>query len=272
MLSKRNILVGAVISVFSIGALASDCRKHTDLGTPAKSDQILCRQGFAVGYSYAHKAPEWVAYELTLQSVSTEIMRKKNAFSVDRDILEEHRTALAEYRDSGYDLGQMAPANSMDFSNKVLKESFLLSNVIPQKPSFNRGGSGPDGVWGALEDYVRRWAVTRNGIYVVSGPVYETVIDVVGNGIQVPSHFYKVIYDPEYMASIAFLVPHAKKPAARLPGYVTTIDCIESLTGLDFLGSLDDDDEADVENGTAYNFDYWSMRDGNTKPASCPSR
>lgn len=270
-MNPKYILAGAIISLNSMGAIAADCGQHTEFGIPGKSDQMLCREGFAVGYSYSHKSPEWVAYKLSRNSVVTDVPRKNNLFSMDSEIPKEHRADLSDFRGSGYDRGHMAPANSMDFSYDAMKESFLLSNIVPQKPGFNRYGFGRYGAWGALEDYVRNWAVSRDGIYVISGPVYQSVIDVIGNGVQVPSHFYKIIFDPEYKASIAFLIPHIDDAAVRLPNYVTTIDCIESLTGLDFLNGIRGDDEADIENGVAYDFDHWSMRDGDTSQASCPS-
>jgi endonuclease G, mitochondrial len=265
------ILVGALILLNCMSAIAADCGQHTEFGIPGNSDQLLCREGFAVGYSYSHKAPEWVAYKLSRNSVLTDLPRKNNLFSVDTEIPKEHRSNLTDFRGSGYDRGHMAPVNLMSFSNDAMKESFLLSNIVPQKSGFNRYSFDRYGAWGALENYVRNWAVSRNEIYVISGPVYQSVIDVIGNGIEVPSHFYKIVFDPEYRASIAFLIPHIEDTAVRLPDYVTTIDCIESLTGLDFLKSINGDDEADIENGLAYDFDHWSMRDGKTIQATCYS-
>jgi endonuclease G, mitochondrial len=265
------ILAGVIISLNSIGATAADCGKHTEFGIPGKSDQLLCREGFAIGYSYSHKAPEWVAYKLSRNSVLTDVPRKNNLFSMDTEIPKEHRSSLSDFRGSGYDRGQMAPADLMNFSYEAMKESFLLSNTVPQKSGFNRYNFGHYGVWGALESYVRNWAVSRNEIYVISGPVYQSVVDVIGSGVEVPSHFYKIVYDPEYKASIAFLIPHIEDTAVRLPDYVTTIDCIEFVTGLDFLNGIKGDDEADIENGLAYDFDHWSMRDGKMTQATCYS-
>jgi len=267
----KYLLVGFVISLYSNNLLAGDCGHHLDFGVPGKSDQLLCRQGYAIGYSFVHKSPAWVAYKLTRDSVSLNVVQRKNLFEIDNEIPDEYRAVHTDYRGSGYDRGHLAPASSMDFSYQAMKESFLFSNIIPQKPGFNRFGFGHYGAWGALEKYVRSWAIARDGIYVVTGPVYHTVIDVIGNDIEIPSHFFKVIYDPEYKSSIAFLVPHIEGAAVNLSGYITTIDCIEFLAGLDFLNIISDEDEDDIENGLAYDFDHWSMRDGNINTASCPA-
>ena len=46
---------------------------------------------------------------------------------------------LADYENSNYDRGHLVPAADMVFSEKAMSASFLLSNISPQEPSFNRG-------------------------------------------------------------------------------------------------------------------------------------
>jgi endonuclease G len=46
-----------------------------------------------------------------------------------------------------------------------MSETFFMSNMSPQAPSFNRG------IWAKLEEKVRSWAVTYGEIFVVTGPV-----------------------------------------------------------------------------------------------------
>ena len=43
------------------GKQTAKCNGHLLLGVPGKSDQILCRLGYAVGYDYSKKSVEWVA-------------------------------------------------------------------------------------------------------------------------------------------------------------------------------------------------------------------
>lgn len=259
---KIKILSALVLSVFAIPSSASACGDHLAFGVPGKSDQQLCRIGYASGYNYEHQAPDWVSYKLTRESVSLNAVARKNNFAIDRDIPREYRANHADYKGSGYDRGHLAPSASMDFSYEAMKESFLLSNMVPQKAGFNRYGFGRLGAWGALEGHVRSWAVKRGEVFVITGPVYSTVIDVIGDGIEVPGHFFKIIFDPRLKASIAFLIPHEEDTSARLESYITSIDHIESLTGFDFLGEIADEDELDIEDGIANSFKYWSMRDG----------
>ncbi len=69
----------------------------------------------------------------------------------------------------------------------------------------------------------------------------------IGNGVHVPTHFYKVIFDPKGMDAIAFLVPHRAISKEDLPGFIVSVDEVERLTGCDFNSILDDTVEDDIE-------------------------
>jgi len=81
-------------------------------------------------------------------------------------------------------------------------ESFLLSNMTPQLPGLNRQG------WRYLESYIREWTNERGKLYVVTGVLFEGNHGIIGNGVHLPSHFYKIVYDSVGVDAIAFLVPH----------------------------------------------------------------
>ena len=50
----------------------------------------------------------------------------------------------------------------MHWSAKTMLESFYMSNMSPQEPSFNRG------VWSKLEKAVRRFAYSEGSVVVVT--------------------------------------------------------------------------------------------------------
>ena len=45
--------------------VSSSCLSHVLAGVPYQSDQILCREGYSVGYNYQTKLADWVMYSLT---------------------------------------------------------------------------------------------------------------------------------------------------------------------------------------------------------------
>lgn len=186
---------------FVTHSFAFNCNGHLSYGIPSDADQMLCRDGYAIGYSYQARQPFWVGYKLTTMSVAKKVERY-DEFRPDPQIPEPYQSKLDDYRKSGYDRGHLAPYASMDFTYEAGNQSFLLSNISPQRPGFNRQG------WRYIEAYVRAWAAERGEIYVFTGPLFERDIGHIGDGVLIPSHFWKVAYDPEDQQMIAFLVPH----------------------------------------------------------------
>ena len=77
--------------------------------------------------------------------------------------------------------------------------------------------------------------------------------------VGVPDYYYKVILDynePEIKA-IALVLPN-QKGTQQLSSYVTSIDYIESITGIDFFPELPDDLEKKLESKSYAN--QWSWK------------
>ncbi|MFC1814501.1 DNA/RNA non-specific endonuclease [Thermodesulfobacteriota bacterium] len=207
------------------------CNGHVAYGIPGPEDQLLCREGYAVGYDYDRKVPAWVAYHLTPDSVNPKFKRS-NKFKEDTEIPAQYRSTLSDYKGSGYDRGHMAASATVDFSYKSMMESFLLSNMTPQLPGLNRQG------WRYLEQHIREWTNDRGKLYVVTGAMFVGSNSIIGNGVHVPTHFYKVVYDSVSQDAIAFLVPHRAISKGDLPAFIVSVDEVERLTGLDFNNLL----------------------------------
>lgn len=202
---------------------------------------LVQHQYYALSYVEEHEQPEWVAYELTEAEVMVNTERTDD-FRQDPKIPTGSAT-LDDYYRSGYDRGHLAPAGDMGFSEEAMSESFYLSNMSPQDRTFNRG------VWRALEEDVRNWAVANGSLYVVCGPVFGDNPKKIGsNGVSVPTYYYKVLLDYQQpgIKAIGFLLPNegtSQPPQA----FIESIDNIEAYTGLDFFSELPDDLEEELE-------------------------
>lgn len=221
------------------------CNGHLTAGDPGSSDQTLCRDGYAVGYNYTKKIANWVAYHTTSSSVTPSITRNDN-FRQDGELPSMSSSTLSDYSGSGYDRGHLAPAATMDFSYASMDQSFLLSNITPQLPDFNRAG------WASLEDYVRSCTVEKGELYVFTGPVFNSSTYLtIGNGVAVPDAYYTVMIKPDSPATgFAFLVPHQAVTSDQLENYVTSIDKVEAKTGLDFFSAVRNDVENPIESSS----------------------
>ncbi len=234
-------LTTLLLHVAPFSSASETCGEHLVKGVPSNnSDQVLCRTGYAVGYNYQTKNADWVAYHVTKESVNAQFKRSNN-FKVDAELPDYAQSTLSDYSKSGYDRGHLAPSAAMDFSQESMQESFLLSNMSPQLPGFNRVG------WRLLEEHVRDLANEYQELYVVTGPIYEGNEASIGDGVVIPSAFYKVILDPYYNDAIAFIVPHQDVSGSELVNFVTTIDEVEERTNLDFFANTSDDVENSME-------------------------
>ncbi len=204
--------------------------------------EIIEHTGYTLSYSEEYEVPIWVGYELTKDELFGSVERK-DAFRQD-PYVSTGSAILEDYRKSGYDRGHLAPAADFKWSEEAMSETFYLSNMTPQNPSFNKG------IWADLEDAVRAMALENESVYVVTGPVltdgpYETIGV---NEVAVPKNFYKVILDynePEIKA-IGFIIPNEKSNKS-IAEYAMSVDDVEEITQIDFFPLLNDEEESIIE-------------------------
>lgn len=209
-----------------------------------EKEQIVRHEGYTVSFNPAYKIANWVAYELTVDEVKIKRAERHNAFYIDPDII--GGTADTEdYIRSGYDRGHLAPAGDMRWSSNAMKESFYLSNIVPQKPQLNRG------LWKKLEEQIREWAMTDSALLIVTGPLIRKGMKCIGkNRVAVPDTFYKVIASPyvESPRGIAFLFANMDYKNTSLEELAIPVDSVEKITGIDFFYTLQDELENKLEN------------------------
>lgn len=231
----------------------SEGAERLELPLIENPEAIIEREFYTLQYNEKFEQADWVAYELTREEVMGETKRK-DSFKPD-DLVETGSAELQDYKGSGYDRGHLAPAADMKMSKESMSDSFYMSNMSPQAPSFNRG------IWAKLEGCVRTWADQNGAIYIVTGPIlvkdeYPTIGE---NQVAVPEFYFKVILDyrqPELKA-IGFILPNTKI-SQPLEDYAVTIDQAEEATGLDFFVALPDEVEAELE-GTS-DIELWEFK------------
>lgn len=228
-----TVLLSGVLGFVHAGPFDS-CVEYIKLGVPGHQGNPLCRKGYALAHNPETKTPNWVAEHLTREK-ATAVRARSNNFQPDPDLDEGERAELVDYAKSGFDRGHMAPAGDMRWDEQAMSESFYLSNMSPQiGVGMNRG------IWKDLEEKIREWAIQRGNLYIYTGPIYEgSVTKTIGkNKVAVPTHFYKIVYDPTHVEAIAFIMPNEKLKTSDMPNYIVSIREIESKTKLNFLSKL----------------------------------
>lgn len=224
-------------------------KNFIDFIQPASTqNQIVNHLQYSFSYSEKDEQAEWVAYKLFKNSINDLVKRKDN-FREDLQVATGSAT-LKDYKNSGYDRGHLAPAKAMSFNDLTMSESFYMSNMSPQTPSFNRG------IWKKLEAEVRSWIPISDSLYVVTGPVLNKPLGRIGESqVTVPSYYYKSIirFYKEELFGIGFLLKNEKSNSS-VSSFSASIDSVEKVTGLNFFHQLDIAIQNQLESNSNYQY------------------
>ena len=210
----------------------------------APSFRVLINRGYAVGYSDALGNPVWVAYHVRDLAALPTPAARPDKFETDRRTAA--RVAPADYANSGYDRGHLAPnyAIATRYGTVAQRETFLMSNITPQLHSLNAG------LWKELEQKIATSYPARYAeVWVIAGPVFGAAPKKLRGGVAVPDAFFLIVIDESegQLRTLALIVPQEAATTDDPGRYVTSIDEIQRRTGLDFLTELDDVAEKQVE-------------------------
>jgi endonuclease G len=138
----------------------------------------------------------------------------------------------------------MVASADADWSKEAHADSFLLSNISAQHPDLNQQG------WVKIEKASRALAMKYNIVNIITGTVYldENETKTIGsNRVAVPSHYYKVVYAPEYQKMWAWIVPNQPVPSNKAYKYRVTVDEVEDFAGIDLFNQLPLEQQSKIE-------------------------
>lgn len=135
----------------------------------------------------------------------------------------------------GYDVGHLAPAADFSVSQKATDETFLMSNMTPQKAKLNRVA------WKALEAKVRTWVCLGKSLQIISGPILEADLPFLnGHPVPIAKKYFKAVYNEDEKKSIGFILYQTDSTSTIYPKRVVTVNEIEKQIGYDLFGESKD--------------------------------
>lgn len=175
---------------------------HMPYGVPigvTANEHVLRQDEYIINYDSDLRVPLWVAYrirdfDLLLGRARTQCFRR------DPRLTDSEAGVCADYEEPVFDRGHMAPNADFVRSEAAMINTYMFSNMTPQRANFNRS------IWARLEGYIRDWARLKGEIFVITGAVFDRDNDGTrdadnqaqrmqsNNGntrVAVPSHFYK---------------------------------------------------------------------------------
>lgn len=225
------------------------------LGVPRAEDwkqpltwtHVLRNHGFMLGYSELRGNPLWVTFALRPAAGSGQSHRRPNHFMADWRNLTHIRHE--DYTGSTYDRGHMAPNHAIDllFGRPGQLDSFLMTNITPQKPELNRK------LWERLEEIeLDHFTQSFDSVWVITGPLFDAKVERLKSAfrVEIPDAFYRVYAAPGASGEprlLAFVVPQDSPGNAPLDHFLVSVDTVENLSGFDFFHELEDPVENRLE-------------------------
>ena len=222
-------------------------RKEAIKETRSISSSILLHYtAFTVSYNPSTRQPDWVSYTLTAEEVEATKHTPKipRYFTPDQN-LDLPQATNEDYSGSGWVRGHMARRQDMKWSEQAVKESDYYTNICPQNKEMNNG------IWHQIENLARKLAVRYDSVQIVCGPLFvPTTPETIGpNRIRIPDSFFKafLIKHQDAYHAIAFICPNSPD-SVTIVETARSVNTVETFTGYDFFGFLDDGVEETIEN------------------------
>ena len=235
------------------------CADNFPLGMPRTKNSeltsksaLFCYNKYAVQYNTDDKTPVWESHVLKRSDfTSGDYVERTNDFREDPHMAGKKISARPQdYTRSGYDRGHLAPAGDFAYNPTFMSESFYMSNIAPQAPNHNRQ------IWSRLEQSIRKLLKNNKNIqelYITTGTAYyydkstkwgmeNGTLGYIGNQIQVPTYFYKIIIEPRTGQSAAYLIPNANNVGNQhFNNFLIKISDLEKIVNIDFNSELDNE-------------------------------
>ena len=229
----------------------------SDAATSA-SNYLVSRPDYAASYNNGRGTSNWVSWHLS--SAWTGSAPRCDCFKSDTSLPSSFfRPTSDDYTNSGFDRGHLCPSADRTYSSTANSNTFFMTNIAPQSPDNNQRS------WASLENYCRKLADEGNELHIVAG-----VAGIGGTGrngfkstissgrIDVPDSFWKVILIlPNGSNDINRVTTSTRVIAVNIPNdmnintnwgnFRTSINSIESLTGLDLFENITNSIESTLE-------------------------
>ena len=231
--------------------------EHLTMGNPSgatadiaqPTNYLLLKPQYALSYHRDRGIPNWVSWHLSPEWRGS--AARQDDFRPDNTLPAGwYQVQATSYTGSGFDRGHNCPSADRTRTVDDNSATFLMTNMMPQAPRNNQQ------TWANLENYCRTLLDSDNEVYLICGSYgrggtgsngYATTLD--QGRVTVPARCWKVIVvlpigtrDATRVGAntrvIAIDTPNDNSLSTSWDAYRTSVDAIETATGLDLLSAV----------------------------------
>jgi endonuclease G len=209
---------------FILSYLPSGVPNISGASTASTTNYLVVKKGYVMSYNGVEGRANWVGWTLKASDVGP--VERSNRFREDNNLPSRFkRVDDDDYAHSGYDRGHLCNSEDRTASEYLNEETFLMSNIIPQTPTLNRGP------FKFLEAYCRKLAVKKGQqLLIYSGGIGAA--DRLASGVPVPKFCWKAVYTPTDAFYVLF--PNEHELNKNWKTYLVSKDRLEKMTGFQF--------------------------------------
>lgn len=214
------------------------------------TNYLMEKSVYTLSYNRDKGTANWTSWHLSSAWLGS--ASRPSSFSSDATLPTGwYKVTSTNYSGTGFDRGHICPAADRDYNDTEIKQTMLMTNMMPQAPYNNQQP------WRLLEEYGRKLAESGYELYIIAGPYGKGgtgsnggVTSTIASGnVTVPSYTWKILVilpngsnDISRITSstrvIALWMPNNQSVSTAWGNYRTTVDYIESQTGFDFLSNV----------------------------------
>ncbi len=209
---------------FILSYLPTGVPNISGASTASTTNYLVVKKGYVMSYNGVEGRANWVGWTLKASDVGP--IERSNRFREDNNLPSRFkRVDDDDYAHSGYDRGHLCNSEDRTASEYLNEETFLMSNIIPQTPTLNRGP------FKFLEAYCRKLAVKKGQqLLIYSGGIGAA--DRLASGVPVPKFCWKAVYTPTDAFYVLF--PNEHELNKNWKTYLVSKDRLEKMTGFQF--------------------------------------
>lgn len=251
--------------LFASSLAIANCEVLKNLEVTTPNTTTICKPGIDVlfGYSTQYKSPVWGVYKMksSLSSKKPVYLRNTGIIAPIKGISIDEQISPSQIISSGQAKANLVPHyNVLSHASQVTK--FLtMANVIPVKKDL--WSKRLRAMMFELNVNERKMALRKGDFNVISGVVYD---DELINEVPTAKYLYKVYYHSKYDYTLSYLIP-VKAKTNVLSRYLSSVKCIEKVSGHALFSDFEPSIKQSIENGVAYSSKHWASP--NHKESSC---